>query len=376
MKVYFDNAATTPMDPKVQEHYIHLIKNEYGNPSSIHHFGRKARSIVEDARSKVAKHLKASVGEIFFTSCATEANNTVIKGAVSSLGVRKIITTKMEHHCVLHTVQHIQSREAAEVVFLSVDQQGDIDLVELEREIKSSNHKCLVSIMHGNNETGILYPIKEISKICQEHGALFHCDTVQTMGKYSIDVATQYFSFLSGSGHKFFGPKGVGFFYMNSENIIPPYLHGGAQERNMRAGTENVYGISAMAEALSLSIQEGEERQKKATSLRDYFEKELKSRYADIVINSSERPRLYYVSSVSFPDTPKADMLMFNLDIAGISASSGSACSSGIERDSDVLIAMGHDSKRKTIRFSFSHINTQEEVDYLLDKLSSMTPTR
>jgi cysteine desulfurase len=264
-----------------------------------------------------------------------------------------------------------------EVKFLSVDDYGNPDLDQLEALAADKSKKTMVSLMHGNNEIGTKLDFTRASEICANNGVLFHCDAVQSIGKYDINVSKDKVSFLSAASHKFHGPKGAGFFYMNGDNIIPPYLHGGAQERNMRAGTENLHGIIGMAEALFIAYQERQEVLKHISDLRAYFKSELLNTFEDIRFNGNQEDRyLHHVLSVSFPDTPKAEMLMFNLDIAGISASSGSACSSGIEADSHVLVAIKHPKERKTVRFSFSKFNTREEVDHVVMKMKSMTPQK
>lgn len=375
-RIYFDNASTTPLDSKVKERMIEVMENHFGNPSSIHFHGRHARSIIEDSRKRIANTIKASIGEVFFTSSATEANNMILKNAVAYLDVKRIISSPIEHHCILHTLDYLEKEKGTEVIYLDVDSNGNIDYNQLE-ETLLTGPKTLVSLMLGNNEIGVLLDLPRVSKTCQEKGVLFHTDSVQAMGKYPIDVNETPLSFLTGTAHKFHGPKGAGFFYMNDENIIPPYIHGGAQERNMRAGTENVIGIAGMAEALDVCVSTSESVIEHISTLRDRFISRLSNEFEDIQFNGNiDKNYMHHVLSVSFPATPKADMLMFNLDISGISASSGSACSSGIENDSHVLIAIGHDTNRKTVRFSFSKYNTLDEVDQVVEKLKSMTPVK
>ena len=374
-KIYVDNAASTPIDPHVIKLMVEIMENHHGNPSSIHSHGRKAKSIVEEARKKVAKIINASVGEVFFTSSATEANNTILMRSVKDLGVKTIISSPTEHDCVLRTLERLESEASVEVIFLKVNHQGDIDAAELESLINEHKikGKVLVSLMHGNNEVGTLLDIERVAAICQANEVYFHSDMVQTIGKMEIDVQKTKLSFLSGSGHKFHGPKGVGFFYMNAENIIQPLILGGAQERNMRAGTENSVGIAGLAEALQLYANNRAANIAKVTQLRDYFEQQLLKLIPKVKINAlGATNRLPHISSVSFDIGEKGDLLIFNLDIHGISASSGSACSSGIEHDSHVLIAIGHPSHRKTVRFSFSHFNTMEEVDQIVEILCKM----
>lgn len=373
MSIYFDNAATTPLHPEVIEEMTQVLHHDYGNPSSIHHLGRKAKSLVEKSRKTVAGIINASISEIFFTSSATESNNMVLKNAVKDLGVRRIISTPIEHHCVLHSLDQLASQKSCEIVFLEVDHLGSIDLNQLKILLQDQSSKTLVSVMHGNNEIGTMANIDQIGHLCQEYGALFHSDTVQTIGKYPIDVAKSHINFLSGSAHKFHGPKGCGFVYISNQNIISPFLLGGSQERNMRAGTENVAGIVGLAKALELSHSKMVENHSKIISLRQLFKTQLDINFADIKYNGpQENLFMAHVLSVSFPAHPKAEMLVMNLDIAGICASSGSACSSGIEEDSHVLQAIGHPKDRKTIRFSFSPFNTEDEVMTAIEKMKAM----
>jgi cysteine desulfurase len=377
MNIYLDNASTTPVLPEVTEQITELSRSVYGNPSSIHYHGRIAKSVIEEARKKVAKILNASIGEIFFTSSATEANNMVLKNAVWHLGIQRIISSPTEHHCVLHTLDYLEKYHNTEIIYLKVDAHGNPDLDQLEMLLKENTAYSLVSLMHGNNEIGTLCDIQHVSDICQKYACMLHCDAVQTIGKLPWDVQKTKVSFLSASAHKFHGPKGVGFVYINQENILPPFIHGGAQERNMRAGTENITGIAGLATALEIAVRDMETKQRHIHTLRQRLKDGLERNFEDIRFNGNQdRHYLNHILSVSFPDTPKADLLVMNLDIAGISASSGSACSSGVEEDSHVLQAIGHDPKRKTIRFSFSHMNSLEEIDYLLQKLEKLTPAK
>lgn len=373
MRIYFDNASTTPVHHDVVNIMTEVLLDNFGNPSSIHQHGRKARSIIEQARKVVAKTIQASIGEVFFTSSATEANNMVLKNAVKDLGIQRIISSPTEHHCVLHSLEHIHLQCNCEVVLLNVDQLGHIDYVQLEALLSDQSRKTLVSIMHGNNEIGTMADIERIGTLCKNNKALFHCDTVQTVGKYPIDVQKAHINFLSGSAHKFSGPKGVGFVFISNDHMLSPYIHGGAQERNMRAGTENVAGIAGLAKALEIANQNMDVHFHKVLKLRTLFKELATANITDIRFNGDQQDRfMAHVLSVSFPPGPKADMLVMNLDIAGISASSGSACSAGIEEDSHVIQAIGHPKERKTIRFSFSAYNTEEEVRYTIGKLKEM----
>ena len=371
-RIFLDNSATTPLDPDVLEAMTAVMAEHYGNPSSIHAEGRRARALIEAARKTVANVLNCSIGEIFFTSGGTEANNMALKNSVRDLGVKRIISSPLEHHCVLHSLNSIEAAGLATVEMVRIDERGNVDLEDLKRLLASGEQKTLVSLMHANNEIGNLLPLEDVAAICEEHGALFHCDTVQTMGYYPIDLDKTKVSFLSGSAHKFYGPKGVGFIYINNDNIIKPYLDGGAQERNMRGGTENIYGIVGLAKALDKAIAEREERTTHITDLKNYFHKSLLEKYPEVQFNGDPEGGHYKVLSVSFPESAKGDLLLMNLDLNGISASGGSACSSGIDVGSHVVGHLSPDSKRHTIRFSFSHHNTREEVDTVVEKLAGM----
>lgn len=373
MRIYLDNAATTPLDPRVLDYMLPLMKDNFGNPSSIHHHGRQCKAIIEESRKKIANSLRSSIGEIFFTSSATEANNLIIQAAVRDLGVTKIISTPIEHHCVLHTIEHIVAQQrGVESAFLSVDESGQINMEELDQLLASSEVKCLVCIMHVNNEIGTISNVKSISEICEKHNALFQCDAVQALGKYDIDLSQTKISFLSGSAHKFYGPKGVGFVYINSDNQIKPLIHGGAQERNMRAGTENTYGIAGIGKALELCLEDMQKNRQHITFIRSHLIEKLKSQFDGVKIISPETDGHYCILNVAFPKSDKTDMIMFNLDILGISASAGSACSSGVEQASHVLRAIGLSAGYQAIRFSFSHHNTKEEIDFLVEKLKGI----
>lgn len=372
-RIYLDNSATTPIDPEVQAVMLEAMQHNYGNPSSIHAEGRKARAAIEAARKTIADILNCSIGEIFFTSGGTEANNMALKNSVRDLGVSTIISSPIEHHCILHSLDTIQKSGTAKVAMLNINSNGHADLDQLKSLLQAhEQEKVLVSLMHANNEVGTLLPMEEVAEICAANGALFHCDTVQTMGYYPIDLSATKISFLAGSAHKFYGPKGVGFVYINNDNIIQPYLDGGAQERNMRAGTENIYGIIGMAKALSLAYEKQQERRQQIRQLRDYFAAQLENELPGVEYNGDPIDGHYKILSVSFNPSPKGEMLLMNLDMAGISASGGSACSSGIDVGSHVVGHLHPDSPRHTVRFSLSHHNTQAEVDFVVAKLKAV----
>lgn len=377
MRVYFDNAATTPIAPEVVEVMTKVMTETHGNPSSVHRDGRVARSLIEKARKTVANCINASIGEIFFTSGGTESSNMALKCAVRDLGVKRFISSKIEHHCVLHTLEILEETKGVHIDFVNINAKGSVDYAHLEELLKKSEEKTLVSLMHANNEVGSLLDLQRVSQLCQEHGAYLHSDTVQTMGHIPIDTEKTKINFLTGGAHKFHGPKGVGFIYINGATSIKPYLDGGAQERNMRGGTENIYGIVGMAKALDMAVEELEERKNHMESIRSYLKEQLLTTFEDIQFNGDyEGDYLYTVLSVSFPPCPKGSMMLMNLDINGISASGGSACSSGAEKGSHVLEALGAATDRKTIRFSFSHYNKKEEVDFVIEKLKKIVAVK
>ena len=394
MRVYFDNAATTPIAPEVIEAMSHAMRTLYGNPSSIHADGRAVRTAIEDARKTVAKCIQAGIGEIFFTSGGTESNNMVLKNAVRDLGVKRIITSPIEHHCVLHTLESLKKTTDIQVDFVEIDEKGRINLENLRALLSKnndvsdapppqSNGKILVSLMHSNNEIATMIDLDAVSKICEEYNAFFHSDTVQTMGYFPIDVQKTKIHFLTGAAHKFHGPKGVGFVYINSDVTLHPFIDGGSQERNMRGGTENTAGIIGLALALKMAYDDMYDREDEIMGIRNYLKTRLLDTFEDIQFIGDNTPEginegsyHYKVLNVSFPSSMKSELLLFNLDIAGISASGGSACSSGAEGGSHVLDALDIDPSRKCIRFSFSHYNTLDEADFVIEKLKNLTPLK
>lgn len=373
MQVYFDNAATTPIDPEVIKVMTETMQEHYGNPSSIHAHGRQVKTIIEKARKTVAGLLKASPSEIFFTSGGTEADNMAIIRSITDLEITHAISSPLEHHAVLHTLEDLKQRGLIHLDFVRVDGSGNIDTGHL-RELLEKNPRTFVSLMHANNEIGTLTDIHRVAGICAEFNAVFHSDTVQTMGHYALDLSSLKIDFITGAAHKFHGPKGVGFIYINGKNKIRPLLYGGAQERNMRGGTENVYGIVGLAKALELCYEQLETHQAHIQGLKDYMREALEKAIPDISFNGNitAADSLYTVLNVSLPCTDIADMLLFSLDIAGISASGGSACSSGSELGSHVLQALGCDPHRPSVRFSFSKYNTKEEIDVVVEKLKEL----
>ncbi|MEY3417520.1 MAG: hypothetical protein RL060_1632 [Bacteroidota bacterium] len=369
--IYFDNAATTPLAPQVIEEMLPYLTQHFGNPSSIHTFGRTTRSAIEKARKTVANILNISPSEIFFTSCASEADNQAIIAGTNALHCQHIITSKIEHHAVLHAVDHLKKTQNTTVSYLQTDAKGHIDLLELD-QLLQQHPKAFVSLMHGNNEIGNLNDIATIAQICQSHQAYFHSDTVQTVGHYRHDLQAIKADFIVGSAHKFHGPKGVGFIYVKGAHKIDPYIHGGSQERNMRGGTENVAGIVGLAKALELAYEGMDQHRSQIASLKTYMIGQLKSFIPGVQFNGdceNEATSLYTVLSVSLPNSEDNDMLLMNLDINKIAASGGSACTSGATESSHVIEAIGGDSTRTTVRFSFSRYNTLAEVDYVVNVL-------
>jgi len=373
-RIYFDNAATTALDPDVLSAMMPYLTEKFGNPSSIYSYGRETKMAIESARKTVAKILNCNPGEIFFTSGGTESSNTAINASVIDLGCKHIITSPIEHHATLHTVENLAKRGLAKLSFVKLTNNGHVDLADLE-ELLSGNEKSLVTLMHANNEIGNLLKIKAVSELCEKYDAIFHSDMVQTIGHYPIDLKSFKVHFVSAAGHKFHGPKGVGILYVNENIKINPLLSGGAQERNMRAGTENLYGIVGFAKALELAMQRYEDDSKKVTELKGYMCKQLTETFPGVVCNGDTNgSSLYTVLNVSFPRTEKSDMLLFNLDMAGICVSGGSACSSGANSVSHVIKALynGQSETMVPIRFSFSRHNTKEEVDEVISKLGEL----
>lgn len=375
MKVYLDNAATTAMDDRVIEAMLPFMKSHYGNPSSVHSQGREVRTAIERARKKVAELLNTTPSEIFFTSGGTEADNTAIVCGIESHGIKHAITSPLEHHAVLHTLEVCEKKGHIKLSVLDVNEKGEIDFNQLE-ELLKTNPNSLVSLMHANNEIGNLNDLTKIGNLCKEYGAFYHSDTVQTMGHYVHDLKSLPVDSIVAGGHKFHGPKGSGFLYVNKGKKIHPFIYGGAQERNMRGGTENVIGIIGITKALELAYSEMESHQRKVTSLKSHFIKSLSEAMPDISFNGLSKDlekSLYTVLNVSLPPSEaNRGMLLFNLDLEGISASGGSACSSGATVGSHVLRALNHKPERDAVRFSFSRFNTIEEIDYTISKLKEL----
>ena len=372
-RIYFDNAATTSLDPLVLEAMMPYLTSFYGNPSSIYSYGRESRLAIENARKSVAKLLNAHPAEIFFTSGGTESSNTAITAAIKDLGCRHIISSAIEHHATLHTVEYLHCNEKIALSNVNVLPNGHIDLNDLERLLQESKEKCLVTLMHANNEIGNMIDLNAVGELCKKFGAIFHSDTVQTVGHFPFDLRNTPVHFITGSGHKFHGPKGVGILYINENVKIHPFILGGSQERNMRAGTENLYGIVGFAKALELASKNYEADSNHIKEIKLYMMEQLQKHLPNTVFNGDPLgSSLYAVLSASFPKTEKSEMILFNLDINNICASGGSACTSGADVGSHVIRTINNNPNQVTVRFSFSKYNTKDEVDIVVEKLKDM----
>ena len=371
MRVYLDNAATTPLDPEVFEAMRPFMLEDFGNPSSTHSHGRKVRAAIESARKKVAELLNCTPGEIIFTSGGTEADNAIITCAVKTYSIKHAISTPIEHHAVTHTLQTLAKQGSIELHHIKLDAKGHIDLLHLE-ELLRNYPNALVSLMHANNEIGNILDLQRVSDLCNLYKAYFHSDTVQTMGHYRHDMKALKVHGMTAAAHKFHGPKGVGFMYINKDKKIQQFMHGGAQERNMRGGTENVYGIIGLAKALEICYREMNEHEQYIQKLKSYMIEKLRENILGVDFNgdsANQERSLYTVLNVSLPESEANEMLLFNLDMKGISASGGSACSSGASTGSHVLGAIYPNSQRGAVRFSFSKYNTTEEVDFVVKQM-------
>jgi cysteine desulfurase len=369
MEVYLDNAATTPIAPEVLEAMIPVLRDDFGNPSSAHAFGRRSKALIETSRRSIAKHLNCQSSEIIFTSGGTEADNMAMRSAVELEGVTHIITSRIEHHAVGHTAESIESA-AIKVSYVALDKRGNVQMDDLERLLQEDG-KAMVCLMHANNEIATLLPLEKVSKLCRKYNALFHSDTVQTMGHYTFDMQALDIDYITGAAHKFHGPKGVGFLYIRNQAKAGSLIHGGAQERGLRGGTENVYGIVGLAKAMDLAYADLPEHRAHVQGLKAHMMDELKDYFGDIGFHGEVAPEksLYTVLNVCFPKTNKASMLLFTLDLKGIAASGGSACSSGAAVGSHVLVGINADMTRPNVRFSFSRYTTSEEINYALEQI-------
>jgi len=371
-RIYFDNAATTPIDPEVMKQMVQVMESQFGNPSSIHAHGREARSLIEKARKTIAGLLHTSPAEIFFTSGGTEADNTAIRCGIIDHGLKHAITSRIEHHAVVHTLEALEKAGVIKLSFVDTDSKGNVNYEQLE-QLLQDNERTFVSLMHANNEIGTLTDVERVGDICEKYNALFHCDTVQTVGHYQHDLSKFKVHFMVCAAHKLHGPKGTGFLYVNHKVKINPMIYGGSQERNMRGGTENIYGIAGLAKALEMAYTDMEAHQTHIQALKSYMIDQL-SQIPGVHFNgeTDADKSLYTVLNVSFPEMEMADMLLFSLDIAGISASGGSACSSGTNIGSHVLNGIGANPNRPAVRFSFSKYNTLQEIDFAVDKIKEI----
>ena len=368
-KIYLDNAATTPIRQEVIDEMVHVMQSEYGNPSSTHSIGRSAKAIVETARKLIAKQLNCNAQEIIFTSSATEATNWILRSAVCHFEVKRIITSKIEHHATLYTILALEKEFNIKVEYINILPSGGLDYSHLE-ELLATEIKTLVSLMHVNNETGVINDCKVIAYVCHKNKALFHCDTVQSIGKATIDLQQNPIDFLVASAHKFHGPKGVGFAYVKKGIVLQPILFGGEQEKGWRAGTESVHQIAGMAKALELAYQHLNEEEKYILDLKEYCFSNLKAAFPEVKINGENT--FYNILNVVLPfSEEKTAMILFNLDMKGIAVSRGSACQSGSIKPSHVLAEMLNedDLKKPSLRISFSHYNSKEDIDELITAL-------
>lgn len=374
MRVYLDNAATTALDPEVFEAMKPYYLDLYGNPSSIHTHGRQAKAAIEKSRRQIADYLQAAPSEIFFTSGGTEADNAALKCAVATKNIKHAITSKVEHHAVLHTLETLEKNGAIELSFVHLDEKGHADLNHLEEWLKQ-HPNALVSLMHANNEIGNLLDMEKVGAMCEEYGAVFHSDTVQAVGHYEHDLSKIKVHSMVGAAHKFHGPKGVGFLYLNNEHNIAPFIEGGSQERNMRGGTENVAGIVGLAKACELAYEHMDQHRQHIEGLKKHMIERLLENVEDVAFNgdcANLEKSLYTVLNVCLPPSEENEMLLFSLDINKVSASGGSACSSGSNVGSHVLAALDRDPNRAAIRFSFSKFNTIEDIDFAVERLAEI----
>jgi cysteine desulfurase len=372
-KVYLDNASTTAIRPEVIQEMTKVMTEDFGNPSSTHSFGRNAKSILELSRKSIAKHLNASAQEIIFTSCGTEANNWILRSAVKDLKVKRIITSKIEHHAVLYTLLALQSEYGIQVDYVAVKPNGEIDITDLV-ELLSQETKTLVSLMHVNNETGTVLDLERVGRICKQYNVLFHSDTVQSIGKTEIDLQAIPIDFIVASAHKFHGPKGVGFAFIRKNSGLQPIFYGGEQEKGLRAGTEALHQIAGMAKALDHSYTNLETERAYISELKNYLITQLEIEFPAFAINGTA-DGFYNILNVLLPfSEDKTAMILFHLDMKGIAVSRGSACQSGTIKPSHVLAEMlsSEDLKKPSLRISFSHYNTKEDIDLLIEALKSI----
>lgn len=376
MKIYFDNAATTPIDERVVEEMISIMKTVYGNPSSTHFYGREAKSLIENARKKIAKYTNTTAGEIIFTSCGTEANNLIIRSCVECLGIEHIITSPLEHKCVAETTKSICQNKNVNVSLVKILPDGEIDFEHLEHLLRSTEKKTLITLMHANNEVGNIYDIRRIGTLAKKYNALYHSDMVQTLGHFPIALSEYPVDFASSSAHKYYGPKGVGFAYIKKGTGLKAQITGGGQERNLRSGTENIIGIVGLGKAFEIANENFETEKTYIQKLKNYAISALKTNFPEIIFNgksADENQSLYTLLSISLPF--KDTLIGFELDLKGIAVSQGSACSSGAVKTSPVLAALQDEQTLNAttpLRISFSRYNTKEEIDYLVASLKEI----
>ncbi|WP_107038125.1 cysteine desulfurase family protein [Brumimicrobium mesophilum] len=371
MRVYLDNAATTPVAPEVFETMVPFLKNEFGNPSSTHSFGRQAKGTIETSRRTIAKLINSKPSEIVFTSGGTEADNMAFSISINELGVTRVITSEIEHHAVIHTAENICQKNKIELDLVRILPNGHVDLDHLEELLAKTDKTTLVSLMHGNNEIGNLLPLEKVSQMCRKHNAYFHSDTVQTMAHYAFDLNELDIDFITGAAHKFHGPKGIGFLYIKNSIKGLPFIQGGSQERGLRGGTENLYGIVGLAKAMEIAYEDLEGHQKHVQGLKSYMIEQVQSQIEDVHVHGDTTPEksLYTVVNMCLPKTDKSAMLLFTLDLKGVACSGGSACTSGSAIGSHVLAGIKADTTRPNVRFSFSRYTTKEEIDFAVGVL-------
>lgn len=372
-QIYLDNAATTSVRPEVVEEMVKVLTNDFGNPSSTYSIGRNAKSLIESSRKSIAKQLNAKASDIIFTSCGTEGNNWIIRSCVRDLGIKRIISTTMEHHCTLYSIQQMEVEYGTEIVYLRVLSDGQIDYNQLD-DLLQDDVPTLVSLMHVNNEIGTILDLEKVGNLCKEHQALFHSDTVQSVGKTVFDMQNIPVDFIVASAHKFHGPKGAGFVYIRDKNNFKALIVGGEQEKGLRAGTEAPHQVVGMAKALELAYEDLDEHQAHISQLKDYCKNQLLKYFPEARFNGGENT-FYNVVNVSLPLSPeKAAMLLFQLDIKGIAISRGSACQSGSQKPSHVLASFLTDDelKQPNLRLSFGHDNTKKDIDFLMEVLQAV----
>ena len=374
MSIYLDNAATTPLDPEVFEAMKPFLLEDFGNPSSTHSHGRKVRSAIEMGRKKIAEILNCTPGEIIFTSGGTEADNAIIMSSIQTYNIKHAISSAIEHHAVSHTLEVLAKEGVIELHLVKLDERGNVDYNDLERLLKTYPGS-LVSLMHANNEIGNLLDIDRVAQLVNQHNGYFHSDTVQSVGHYRHDLKKLKIHAMTAAAHKFHGPKGIGFMYINKDKKIQPFVHGGAQERNMRGGTENTFGIVGLTKAMEIAYQDLEHHAEYIKGLKARMIERLQENIPGVTFNGTSGDldnSLYTVLNVSFPESEENEMLLFNLDMIGISASGGSACSSGASTGSHVLNALYPGSKRGAVRFSFSKFTQPEDIEHTVEKLAEL----